>query len=465
MKRFFALTIFTIIVLIANMSFATTTTKFEVVEDNVCTIKLNDYCEFEKKMISYDLDKRQVTIQMKVTNNATEIQPTGEVMLVLDNSSSMKSYISDTLKTRQESVFNSAKTLINNLLDASDYLKIGVVSFSTNTDVSLEGTINDASLVSELSSNASELNTAIDNIEANGPRTDLEAGITLASQYFSNEDTNKYIIVLTDGVPNVALDYDGTYYSDDVINKTKSKLESLADSYNLITMLTGISNESDTATGSTYTYGQIIEKIFGTETNPTAGKFYYITDNKIESTITKNIYNDLLPQSQTLSNIVIYDYFPQEIVDNFDFAYVSDPTKGTISAKIDTENNCIIWTIDSLENGETAVVQYTLTLKDDYSEDIVDVILDTNEKVDITYNDFDGTEKNKTSDETPKVRITETVTEEPEEEPEEIVEDTTVAPTILPYTGQHVLFAGIGIASIALVVSGTKYFLINRKMK
>lgn len=451
MKKFFTLTIFLIIALVANMSFAATTTSFEVVEDNVCTIKLNEYCEFEKKMISSDLEKRQVTMQMKVTNNSTDLQPTGEVMLVIDNSSSMLDATASG-DNRKDLVFNSAIDLVNKMLEGNDNLKVGAVSFSTNTDVAKEGTIEDAALASELTSDASSLANAILNIQTTGARTDLDAGITLASQYFSNENTNKYIIVLTDGVPNVALDYDGTYFSDDVITKTKSKLQALANNYNIITMLTGIDNADATVTGSTYTYAQYIEQIFGTTENPTVGKFYYIEDDKIENTIKEDIYNDLLPVSQAITDIVVYDYFPQDIVDNFEFAYVSDPSIGTITPTIDTENNCIIWNIDSLASGETAIVQYTLTLKDNYSKDIVGVILDTNEKVDITYKDFDGTDKNVTSDETPKVRVL------------ELVGDETTAKTVLPKTGTPILIAGACILGLALVISGARYIVINKKI-
>lgn len=451
MKKYFTLILFMIITISSTMVFATTDTTFEVVEDNVCTIKINDYCEFEKKLISSDLNKRQVTIQMKVTNNSIANQPTGEIMLVLDNSASMNEDTADNT-IRKDLVFGAAKTLVSQILEDNENLKVGVVSFSTST--SSEGTINDASLVSELTNNASALNTAIDGIEANGPRTNLESGLTLASQYFSDENTNKYIIVLTDGVPNVAIDYDNIYYSDDVINKTKSKLQSLASNYNLITMLTGISNADAIITGTTSTYGQFIEKIFGTETNPTAGKFYFIQDPEIESTIKNDIYNDLLPVSQEVTDLEIVDYFPQDIVDNFDFAYVASPNIGEISPEIDKTNNTIIWKIAKLASGETATVQYTLTLKENYNKNIVDVILDTNDKVDITYKDFDGTDGSKTSDETPKVRVTELKGTDP-----------TTAPTILPKTGTPVIIAVVGLSIAILIASGVRISILNKKMK
>ena len=341
------------------------------------------------------------------------------------------------------------------MLTNNNNLKVGIVQFSTNSDVSQEGTIADASLVSELSNDSTVLINAIDNIEANGARTDLEAGITLASQYFTNTNTNKYIIVFTDGVPNVAIAYDKTYYSDDVVNKTKSKLQSLASNYNLVTMLTGVSDTDLISTpGGNSSAKDYVEKVFGTTSNPTAGKFYYITDNEIEQTITNNIYNDLLPQSQSITNIKINDFFPQEIVDNFDFAYVSNPTKGTISQSIDGDNK-IVWELDELASGETATVQYTLTLKDNYDSSIVNKILDTNEKVDVNYKDFDGTDKTKTSEDTPKVRITVPLKGE----------DKTTAPTIIPKTGKIAL---ISIAIILIVLagaSGTGILKINHDIK
>lgn len=242
-------------------------------------------------------------------------------------------------------------------------------------------------------------------------------------------------------------------YGDAVNNKTKSTLQSLSSKYNIITMLTGVDSDAS-AQGSVppYTYGEIIENIFGTQANPTAGKFYYISDEQIEQTVKEDIYKDLLPESQSVKDIKINDFFPKEIVDNFDFAYVSQPTKGTISQSIDNENK-IVWSLDELSSGESATVQYTLTLKDNYDPSIVNVILDTNEKVTINYKDFDGTDKSKTSEDTPKVRIT------------ELKGDTTTAKTIIPKAGAPVIIAGASLLLIIAIASGAKILKINNDMK
>ena len=450
MKKKISLILFTfitLILLITNLSLASySTVTMTVVEEPVCTIELGENSQFEKRLIEKNLNNKEVTLQLQVTNNETSLKPTGEIMLVLDNSDSMQNATS-TGEIRKDLVFKSAQALVSNLLEDNSQLQIGVVSFSTNTDVSKEATIEDASIVSSLSNSATELNNAISNIEANGPRTDLQAGLLLASQQFSEEDNNKYIIVLTDGVPNVAIDSNNPYYSDTTIAQTKEQLQTLEnDGIQITTMLTGIDDESYVPNGVTKSFGEIIEEIFGTPENPTVGNFYYVTDDQIETTITDNIYNDLVPVSQTLTNIIIKDYFPEEIIDNFDFAYVSDANIGEISAEVDTSDNSITWTIPELASGQTATVQYTLKLKEDFDSSIVDKILDTNEKVDITYNDFDGAEQSKTSDVTPKLRLTE-------------------PPVELPKAGTTLLIGFSALAIGLLIFSFIKLKTLNDKMK
>lgn len=447
MKKKIFITLFLLLILIANISLASyDTVTMTVVEEPVCNIEFGENSNFEKKLVAKDMNKKEVTIQLKVVNNEKSVKPTGEIMLVIDNSDSMLSEVSNT--TREELVVNSAKTLVNNLLKDNENLKIGVVSFSSNIDVSKEGTIEDASLVSELSNDATKLNNSISNIQYNGPRTDLDAGITLAKQHFTTEKNNKYMIVLTDGVPNIAIDFDKNYFSDDVIKKTNTSLVNVEkNNISLITMLTGISEpDKNPLPTVNKTYAQIIKEIFGTQEKPTTGKFYYIQDDKIEETITKDIYNDLLPIEKNLTNIKIVDYFPKEIIDNFEFAYVQNSNIGNISAEVDKTTNSITWIIPELKSGQTATVQYKLKLKENFSSTIVDKILDTNEKVDITYTDFDGKNQSKTSDVTPKLKLAE-------------------PPKVLPNAGKPIFIVlSIGIVVI-LAYSFIRYNITRNNMK
>lgn len=444
------LTLFLLITLIATISCASyNDVTMSVVEEPTATINFGTNSIVERSVISKNLAKKEITLQLKVTNNEKSLKPTGEIMLVIDNSKSMTDNVTDT-QTREDLVIDSAKTLINKILKDNTQLKVGAVSFSTNSDISKEGTIEDAKLISELTNDSNKLISAISNIEYNGPRTNLQSGINLAKQYFSKntDNSHKYIIVLSDGVPNVAIDYDKNYYSDDVIEKTKSELESLSDiTNNVYIMLTGISNGDAIAVPATKTYNEIVESIFGTTENPTIGKFYYIPDDKIEDTITSDIYKNLLPISQSFTNIIVKDYFTDEIVKNFDFSYVKNPNFGTISSKIDTTTNSITWNIPELKSGETAIVQYKLKLKENFDENIINKVLDTNKKLDLTYTDYSNQTNTKTSDITPKVKLTENL------------------PAELPKAGTTIFFGTMGIVLVIAVAFGIKYIIVKNSMK
>lgn len=449
MKKKIFLGLFLILILVANMSFASySTVQMSVVEEPVATIEFGSNSKFEKKLISKDLTNKEVTLQLQVNNGEASKKPTGEIVLVLDNSDSMNNEITTTngKTTRKQLIFDSAKTVITNLLKDNKDLKISVVSFSTNTTASKEGTTEDATLVSGLSNSSSILTNAIDSIEANGPRTDLEAGLDLASKQFSSTATNKYMIVLTDGVPNVSLGHNNPYYSDDTINATKAKLQAIEkQNIKLFTMLSGISDESYVPSGTTKTFGEIINEVFGTTKTPTAGTFYYVSDDKIEETVT-TIYNSLMPISQSYKNIQIVDYFPKEIIDNFDFAYVEKANIGEISAKVDTTNNSITWTIPELASGQTATVQYKLKLKQNFDSNIVGKILNTNEKVDLSYNDFDNNKQEKTTDVTPKLKLAE-------------------PPAQLPKAGLNSILAGIIIITVLAIFFFVRFKKLNNDIK
>lgn len=447
MKKKFSIAIFLLFVLLSTTVFASTPVKMEIVENNICDIKLQENANFEKKLIKYDLEKHQVTLQLQISNTEKNEIPKGELMLVIDSSSSMNDKVNDSTVTRKDLVLNSATKLVENLLSVnSSTLKIGVVTFSSSNVASEMGTDKDAQLVSDFTNDLSTLKSKISSIEGTGNFTDLDSGLKLAKKSFTSEKNNKYLIVLTDGIPNMNVgnsDLVSIKALEQVITTTKETLTSLKD-INVISLLTGITSEEATfrAEGDKYyTYGQVINGIFGTTENPTVGKFYKINDTEIEKTITEEIYSDLVPVIKTLKDITVVDYFPQYIVDNFDMAYVEGTDTSKISTKIDKETNSITWTIPELKAGETLSVQYTLTLKDSFDETIIDKILNTNQKVDINYKDFDGKTQTKTSDVSPKIKLTKIPQEEPPKK------DDTISKEELPKTGATTVFVGFVICS------------------
>lgn len=189
MKKSIALIIFLSIILVATNVFAVTTS-MEIVEDNVCKIELENSVEFEKKIISSNLENHELTMQLKINNDLKEQIPTGELMLVIDSSQSMNTTISGTT-TRKDVVLESAQKLVTDLLKVnSSTLKIGVVTFSTSTEKDpdngnvITGTEADAQKVCDLSNDLTTLTNKISNIEGTGQYTNLDSGLQLAKKCF-----------------------------------------------------------------------------------------------------------------------------------------------------------------------------------------------------------------------------------------------------------------------------------------
>ena len=478
MKKRITLVIFLLIVLISTTSFATTSTttgatsstsakvRLQIVEDNVCTIHISDNSTLEKKIISADIDKNQITMQMEIANNEEAIAPNGELMLVIDSSSSMNEEVS-TGVTRKDLVLESANTLVENLLTANpDTLKIGVATFSSSTVPAEMATEADAQLVSDFSNDIADLTSKISAIEGVGNYTDLEAGLDLAHKTFTDDDSNKFLIVLTDGLPNMGLGINDLLSVEKLRNimaQAKQQfLDMEAENINIISVLTGIPEiildktfRGDFSTHEQITYREVIEGVFGTEETPTAGKFYNIQDTEIEETITESVYQDLIPVPKSLTNITVTDYFPQYIIDNFDFAYVEGTNLDNVSAEVDPDTNSITWTIGELASGEKMNLQYTLTLKDTFDVDIIDDILDTNDKVDVTYTDpeIPDEPQTETSEETPKIKVAE-IDPGP-------TTDTTTAPEPFPETGAPIILGVITIIAFAVIFFAKKYHYLD----
>ena len=95
-KTIFNIILFLIAILITNISMASySTVQMEVIEEPVCTIQFGDNSSFEKRLIEKNLNNKEVTIQLQVVNNEGSLKPTGELMLVLDNSNSMNETVDD----------------------------------------------------------------------------------------------------------------------------------------------------------------------------------------------------------------------------------------------------------------------------------------------------------------------------------------------------------------------------------
>ena len=391
----------------ATSSFAANVQKADatmtLVEDNICNITFGEYGEFEKRMIECNTTEKYVDIRLTVKNNAEQLEDKkANVVLLIDASRSMSTnevLINGETMTRKEAVLQSAQTLVDKLLAANPNIKIGVVEFATSTETddegyTIEGTDLDAKTVtSELTNDADTIEAALNTVSENvmGARTNLEVGLDAANallQTNNDPDTEDYIITLTDAIPNTARNVVGDTYTDATRVPTRNKIVELGKSgINLISMLIEMSDDEIAISQEDPkpTYREVAEEIFGTATTPTSGDVYYVSDEEVEDTVTNKIYASLVQEQYILENIVIKDYFPQNIIDNFAYAQLTESNIGEVTAEVNTEDNSITWTIPSLGPGEEATFTYRISLKDEFNEEIIGINLPTNENVEITY--------------------------------------------------------------------------------
>lgn len=456
-KIFSSLILFISLLIICNLSFAATVsaskTTMEVVDRSICEINIKDLGHFQKELTEFHSNSKDVVLTLTVENTATQetVSKPVEIFLVLDNSKSMTESYQN--KAKNQYVIEAATKFTENLFNHFKNIKIGVVGFSSEnyTTTYREGTLNDAKLLLSLSNSKDDVLASINSYTENGgPRTNIEAGLSVAESSFSNSsESEKYIVLISDGVPNLSLDTEHTMtYSGVNATNTKNKLKDLeSKGYSIFSILMG-SDDSKLenpeapiveSTGKHLTYGELAEEVFGTVTSPTAGKFYYIDYEDLFSTINNDIYQNItVTKDNSLKNIVIKDYFPREILENFNFEYVKSPNIGKVSADVDPSDNSITWEIELLKKGEVATLSYKLTLKDEYNEEIVKKILPTNEKVDIDFETRDGKDK-ESSDVSPKIRL---LVEE--------VPDNTISDKPIPQTG---IYNVISTISVILIIS------------
>ena len=86
-------------------------------------------------------------------------------------------------------------------------------------------------------------------------------------------------------------------------------------------------------------------------------------------------------------------------------------------------------------------------LKENFDENIINKVLNTNRKLDLSYTDSSNVTNTKSSDITPKVKLTENL------------------PTELPKAGTTIFFGVMGIVVVIAIAFGIKYILVKNSMK
>ena len=405
----------------------------------------NNRGTISKEIVEIDENNGNVTIELKLNNTTGETSTSSgaEIFLVIDNSGSMAYQFSDG-RTRKEVIAENSKKLVNSLLQSDKDIKIGIVRF-WGADL-FDFSFDNAELMLEPTSDIDTILSTIDNIPEVEEGTNIEAGINKAIENFKDGNHNKIIILLTDGVPTCDAHANRVWEStvpgstQKVIDNTKNTIKSLEGlGINFISMMTGLESEDEEDYEE---HLQMVDEIFGTEENPTYGKFYNIEDNQIEDIISNEIFNDVSNIiQQPINNIKIVDKFPTEILENFEFEIVEMPNYGTVESEINIEDKTITWNIDKLNNKEIAIFRYKLKVKNINDEKLLEKEMATNENVELTYLDYNGGNHTIILDSSPIIKISkqeQNDNNQQEDEVSQIIgtnEDPTIAKDKLPQTG------------------------------
>lgn len=380
----------------------------------------NDQGYISKTIIDSNSDTGEVTIELKLSNTAKEVEKTTdtEIFLVIDNSFSMDFAVTEQ-STRRELLISAMRTFVNQIYAQSSNVKVGLVRFagkdswnSTNSPTLTNGTNLMCNLTKDKLTMLSAI-TAFENLETKQTETNnshcesstnIAAGIKKANDNFSEECTNKIIILLTDGLPSQDLTFSLSSSSSVIYENTKNTLLQIGNSGTyVISMMTGTSSEDENENAQ-----EDIKSIFGTETNPTTGAFYNVSDANIEEVVSNKIYANVMEKVQNPINTVkIVDYFPEDITENFEFSYVGSPSVGTTSDTIDIESKTITWDIGTLKGDEVATLKYKLKIKDMKNTELLNKTIATNEKVVLTYKDTEAKDYIVTLTSSPKIQLSE----------------------------------------------------------
>ena len=278
----------------------------------------------------------EVTIELKLANIKKEetTSKDTEIILVIDNSISMGFKTAEG-ETRKSILLNSSKNFVNNIYNTSSGVKIGIVKF--NGERGLFAPLYAATTITKLTSKKEEVISGLEKIENESTEsgTNIQKGLIKAEELFSESNGNKVIILLTDGTPtedgkgndvnNSQMVMTNEKYKT-ILSNTKNELVNIKNKgIKLISLMTGINSNDVDENGDVITNSEddleAIKTIFGTEKEPTAGKFYNVKTTDINQVIKNDITSDIQEILNTpMNNVKVTDYFPKEITDNFEFS-------------------------------------------------------------------------------------------------------------------------------------------------
>lgn len=473
-----------IITYTANVFATDLKTALNVVEQSSETKYLeNEQGYISKTIVDSNPSAGEVTIELKLSNTKKETEKekqnyenTEIYIIISENSANSQEKLDKTI--------NNIENLAEKIIKANSKTKIGIVgikgtisdiivdengkaSWGDKDEGNIKGSEENAEIVVNLTDNVENIVSGIKKMNSAKEKyhLNLQSAIRLANKSYS-KNANKILISLYDGVPDIAIgvksmvehggflaEYATTEEAvkgkhEKIVTYTKNEILKLKES-NISFILLRPDDTSYNQTWYSEKTGEktldfdgspYVQKLYGTNENPVYGKSYEFKDKNIDTIVRENIYEDVLELIQPdMTEVKIVDYFPEHITENFEFSYVGKPNIGTVSDSIDNKDKTISWDIGTLKGNEVATLIYKLKIKDMKNTELLNKIIATNEKVELTYKDIEDKDYKVILTSSPKIQLAEVKEGEKPNNTNTQGKDNTVASGKIPQTGENII--------------------------
>lgn len=480
-----------IIGMLGNVYAADLKTKLDIIQQASETKYLeNDQGYISKTIVDSNSNTGEVKIQLKL-NNVNNKNEEGNKKF---ENTEIFIIIPEYTNAKENEKLTYIETLSSKILKNNSNTKIGVVGIkgpiadvsfdqngnmihNENDQATVKGTANDAELIVNLTNNLDTIKNNLRNMNSQKKEyyVNVQAAIRLAKNSFSKA-SNKIIISLYDNVPSTTIGTADRFsyikgkeeqacreQLSSIVNNTKQEILSLKSNNIEFILLRPDDSKFDRKYYDSETGKFVIEidgkpyadDLYGTLSKPTYGKMYSLNNDSLEKIVTEYIYSDVMQLiQQDIKDVVIKDYFPKEIVDNFDIT-ISENNVSKVDTKELETNRFITWNIGKLAGNKAETLEYALKIKDMNNKDILNKVLPTNEKVVLTYKDNNSKDYTLTLESSPKVQLSQIKEDNGVKEPNNNNNvkpngtDNTIANGGLPQTGVGIT---IGCSIIAIII-------------
>lgn len=432
MKKILAIVLLLTILIstLSTVSAAETKTNLNIVQKESEQKLLNQGDSYyTNKIVSIDSKEGIVEMELTIDNISTDknVHENTEIFIlvseniVVDSTEFAKyvSYIEEFSKNIFNNISNAKigivgiKGTISDITENPD----GTFTIGPNDEGTVKGSDSNAEIVVPLTNELNKITSGINsmNLLKTVYKTNLQAAIKLTNNSFSN-DVNKILISLYDNVPSIAngvsskITYGGllSQYATveeavigkntNIVRNTKAEILNLRNN-NVDFFLLRPDDTSFDQTWFNTTTGEVtlefdgspyVKELYGTTDSPTYGTMYSLNNENLEKIVTENIYNEVVNKiGAVLSNTKVDIHFTDEILDNFDLIIENEKVD---KSKL-KDHSYISWDTGDIESLKTAVLKYSLKIKNMDNKDILDKELKINDKVELTYTNYLDSDK------------------------------------------------------------------------